>query len=325
MKIRYTAIFPVIVLFSCALLSASAADYRVKLIKKFYSIGTATISGTYYPTGNSIARLLSTTLSGVIAIAEPTAGSLANIEYLRRGQIDLALLQSDVAWQAGNSTADNRFRELRIISSLYSEVIQLVVRDNSSIKELSDLKGCRIAVGEKDSGSAASIITVFKAAGLEEGDYTIVYERFTRATESLLDGYIDAVYYAGAVPADGIVRLNAKMPIRLISIPADVRQKLLAEHPYFTGENILAGSYKNQKADVTTIGFRALLAGTERLSANEVFNILQAIYDNPTPQTDFKLRRSEATRGVLPEMLHEGARRFFAAPGNAVQPVKKPE
>lgn len=322
MKIRQKAIFLVVVLFSCACFSVSAADYRVKLIKKFYSIGTATISGTYYPTGNSIARVLSANLNGVVAIAEPTAGSLANIEYLRRGQIDLALLQSDVAWQAGNSTADNRFRELRIIASLYSEVIQLVVRDNSNIKELKDLKGCRIAVGDKDSGSAASIIPVFKAAGLEESDYTIVYERFTRATESLIDGYVDAVYYAGAVPADGIIRLNAKMPVRLIGIPTDVRQKLLAEHPYFTGENILAGSYKNQKADVTTIGFRALFAGTERLSPNEVYNILQAIYESPAGLTDLKLRKSDATRGIQPEMLHEGARRFFTAPDNAAAPAR---
>jgi hypothetical protein len=297
-----------------------AADYNLKLVKKFYSIGTASISGTYYPTGNSIARILSNSIPGLVAIAEPTAGSLANIEYLRRGQIDLALLQSDVAWQAYNAASDAKFRELRVIASLYSEVIQLIVRENSDVKELSDLKGRRIAVGEKDSGSAASIIMVLKAAGLEESDYTIIYERFTRGTESLLDGYVDAVYYAGAVPADGITRLAAKTPLRLIGVPADVRGKLQAEHPYFTSEIILAGSYKNQKSDITTIGFRALFAATERLSANEVDNILNAIYDNPgTPSSgatpELKLRINDALKGVQPEMLHEGARRFFGRRG----------
>jgi len=297
-----------------------ASDYQLKLIKKFYSIGTASISGTYYPTGNSIARVLSSNMKGLVAIAEPTAGSLANIEYLRRGQIDLALLQSDVAWQVYNTASDTKFRELRVIASLYSEVIQLIVREDSGIKELSDLKGRRIAVGEKDSGSAASIIPVLKAAGLEDGDYTIVYERFTRATESLLDGYVDAVYYAGAVPADGISRLAAKIPVRLVGVPTAVRNKIQAEHPYFTSEIILAGSYKNQKSDVSTIGFRALFAGTDKLSANEVFNILHAIYDNPAAAdseavSDIKLRVNEGLKGVQPEMLHEGARRFFAMRG----------
>ncbi len=314
MKGILKAVFLVAVLLGGISERSFAADYNIKLIKKFYPIGTATISGTYYPTGNSIARALSSNLRGLAAIAEPTAGSLANIEYLRRGQIELALIQSDVAWQVANTSSENKFRELRIIASLYSEVVQLFVRVNSRVMELKDLKGCRIAVGDKDSGSAASIIPLLKAAGLEEGDYTIVYERFTRATESLSDGYIDAVYYAGAVPADGIVRLNAKTPVRFISIPEDVRQKLLAGYPYFTAESIFAGSYKNQQKDVSTIGFRALLAGTERLSANEVFNILTAIYENPSSTPGLKLRKNDATKGIQLEMLHEGARRYFAAP-----------
>ena len=320
MKKITTGILLAIAIFFVAGGIAFAADYQLKLVKKFYSIGTASISGTYYPTGNSIARLLSSNIQGLVAIAEPTAGSLANIEYLRRGQIDLALLQSDVAWQAYNASSDAKFRELRVIASLYSEVIQLIVRDNSDVKELSDLKGRRISVGEKDSGSAASIVMVLKAAGLEESDYTIVYERFTRGTESLLDGYVDAVYYAGAIPADGITRLAAKTPLRLINVPADVRAKLQAEHPYFTSEVILAGSYKNQKSDVTTIGFRALFAATERLSASEVVNILRALYDKPVTDSsetapDLKLRISDALKGVQPEMLHEGARNFFRMRG----------
>lgn len=308
--------------FLCCMVSSLvlASDYQLKLIKKFYSIGTASINGTYYPTGNSLARILSTSIKGLVVIAEPTAGSLANIEYLRRGQIDLALLQNDVAWQAYKGNSDTKFTELRVITSLYSEVIQLIVRDSSEIKDLRDLKGKSIAVGEKDSGSAASIMLVLKAAGLNENDYTIVYERFTRATESLLDGYVDAVYYAGAVPADGISRLAAKIPIRLINIPTDVRAKLLAERPYFTSESILTNSYRNQKNDVNTIGFRALFVATDRLSANEVFNMLQAIYDNPNAEVSettaaLKLHLNEALKGVDLEMLHEGARRFFALRG----------
>lgn len=316
---KRTSILLTTIIFSLSFCVVFAADYQLKLIKKFYAIGTATISGTYYPTGNNLARLLSNRLKGVVAIAEPTAGSLANLEYLRRGQIDLALVQSDVAWQAGNTgDSTKKVKELRLLASLYSEVVQLFVRADTEIRELKDLKGCRIAVGEKDSGSAASIIPVLKAAGLEDGDYTIVYERFTRATESLLDGYVDAVYYAGAVPADGIVRLTAKIPVRFISFPADVMQKLISEHPYFTRESIFAGSYAQQKRDINTIGFRALLAGTDRLSGNEVAEILRALYDHPAGSGELKLRKNEALKGIQPEMLHNGARDFFK-PKNSQQ------
>ena len=111
-------------------------------------------------------------LKGVTFLAEPTAGSLANVEYLRNGQIDLALVQSDVAWQAVNGSGQfesNRCLELKVLASLYSEVIQIVVRDSSPITTIRDLKGCKIAVGEKNSGSAMSVKEVFGAAGLSGG------------------------------------------------------------------------------------------------------------------------------------------------------------
>lgn len=315
-RILFLALF----LVSAAACCFATDDYQVRLIKKFYSMGTASINGTYYPVGNSISRLFSTRLKNLVTIAEPTAGSMANIEYLRRGQIDLALIQSDVAWMAFNGAhtfADGKFRELRVLASLYSEVIQIVVRADSGIKTIDDLKGKKIAVGEKDSGSAASVMLVLSAAGLTADDYTFVYERFTRATESLNDGYVDAVYYAGAVPADGISRLAAKTPVRLVEVPFAVREKLVADYPYFSAETIPEKAYQGQNGAVQTIGFRALLAGTDTLPRDEVLAMLRVIYDNPAMiadqnQTSIQLRLEDSLKGVEPEMLHEGARKFFS-------------
>jgi len=102
MNLKNMILVTVLMLLGSASCSLAAEDYQARLIKKFYSMGTASINGTYYPVGNSIARLLSSRMKGLVVLAEPTAGSLANIEYLRRGQIDLALVQSDVAWMAFN-------------------------------------------------------------------------------------------------------------------------------------------------------------------------------------------------------------------------------
>jgi len=307
-------------LFACP---AMAEDYRLNLIKKFYSMGTASINGTYYPVGNSIARLFSKKMRGMVVLAEPTPGSVANIEYLRRGQIDLALIQSDVAWQAFNGThsfAKNRYRELRILASLYSEVIQIIVRSDSEIRTIRDLRGKKISVGERDSGSAASVMLVLEAAGLERNEYTLVYERFTRATESLNDGYVDAVYYAGGVPADGIARLAEKSGIRLVSVPQDVRASILAKFPYFTSEVIVRGTYKGLGSEVSTVGFRALLVGSESIPAFEISLMLPILFDNvalisDNSQKNIQLRLDDALKGVEASMLHEAALKFYTAQG----------
>ncbi|MFZ5951303.1 MAG: TAXI family TRAP transporter solute-binding subunit [Candidatus Rifleibacteriota bacterium] len=297
-------------------------EYRLNLIKRFYSIGTASINGTYFPIGNSIARTLSANLKNLVAIAEPTEGSVANVEYLRKGQIDLSLMQSDIAWQAARGIgpfSENPFKELKVLSSLYSEVIQIVVKSSSNIKTLSDLKGCKISVGSKESGSAVNAVQVLTAAGLQPSDYELVYERFTRATESLKDGYVDAVYYTGGIPADGIVRLAGRTDIRLVVVPAEIQQKLVKEYPYFSSESIPAGSYRGQAEPVSSIGLRALLVTTEGLSDHDAERFLQVIYQNSSSIAAQNLvstffRREDSLKGVDAEMMHRGALKFFQKP-----------
>ncbi|MBP5469489.1 MAG: TAXI family TRAP transporter solute-binding subunit, partial [Candidatus Riflebacteria bacterium] len=236
-----------IVICSSLTLYAQEEKYQIGLIKKIYSMGTASVNGTYYPLGNAISRLIGKKLKNMVVIAEPTPGSMANVEYLRKKRIDLALMQSDVAWIAHEGT----FKDLRVLASLYSEKIQIVVRADSKIFELKDLKGKKIAIGEKESGSAAGATDILNNAGLKNGsDYEIIYERFTKSTDSLCDGYVDAIYYVGAVPPDGLIRLSNRVPIRLIEIPPEIVHKLTTMYPYYSAEKIGAEAYKGQTREI---------------------------------------------------------------------------
>lgn len=318
------------VFLAVAFLAAFASDYDLSLIKRFYSIGTASINGTYYPVGNSIARVLTREMKDVVVIAEPTAGSVANISYLKNGHIDLSLVQSDVAWQAFKGIgmfSRNRYPELRVLSSLYSEVIQIVVKKSSGIRTIADLKGCKISVGSKESGSAVNAIQVLDAAGLTEGSYELVYERFTRATESLRDGYVDAVYYTGGIPADGISRLAAKIDLMLVEVPAEVQKRLVDKYPYFSSEVIPPATYKGQLGSVSTIGLRALIASSEQLDKKQAKEILTIIYKNSAliasqNTTGIYFNVSHALKGVSAEMLHPAALEFFAAKGIMAKPAQ---
>lgn len=295
--------------------------YKAQLIKKIYSLGTASINGTYYPLGNAIARLIGKNYKKTVIIAEPTAGSVANVDYLRKNRINLALMQSDVAWMAYKGLGEysgKAFNNLKVLASLYSEKIQIVVRADSNINKLEDLKGKRIAVGDKESGSAAGVIQILEAAGLKKDvDYELIYERFTKSTESILDGYIDAVYYVGAVPADGIVRLSNKVPIKLIEIPSDLVSKLTKDYPFYCPETIKANSYKGVNNTITSLGFKALLTCTDKIPDFEVFTMLSIIYSNPKIMSEhnevlIELNSDEACMGFDMKMLHEGAVKFFA-------------
>lgn len=316
---KYVFVF-MLLSFCSSLLYAEEEKYEAKLIKKIYSFGTASINGTYYPFGNAISRLFSRNLKKLVTVAEPTAGSVANVNFLRKKQIELALIQSDVVWMAYQGTVifnGNPFKELRVLASLYSEKVQIVVRADSGINSLDDLRGKKISVGERDSGSAAGAIQILEAAGLKNNeDYNLVYERFTKATELLLDGYIDAVYYVGGVPADGLARLSEKIPIKLLEIPEIVINKLITAYPYYSKESISNYSYRGHTKTINTLGFKALLVGTTRLPSEEVINILTVIYSNPKILSEHdevlvELNKNDAIKGVDAAMLHDGAAAFF--------------
>ena len=316
---KYVFVF-MLLSFCSSLLYAEEEKYEAKLIKKIYSFGTASINGTYYPFGNAISRLFSRNLKKLVTVAEPTAGSVANVNFLRKKQFELALIQSDVVWMAYQGTVifnGNPFKELRVLASLYSEKVQIVVRADSGINSIDDLRGKKISVGERESGSAAGAIQILEAAGLKNNeDYNLVYERFTKATELLLDGYIDAVYYVGGVPADGLARLSEKIQIKLLEIPEIVINKLTTAYPYYSKESISNYSYRGHTKTINTLGFKALLVGTTRLPSEEVINILTVIYSNPKILSDHdkvlvELNKNDAIKGVDAAMLHDGAAAFF--------------
>ena len=308
--------FIIAILSSFTLYGQENDKYNANLIKKIYSMGTASVDGTYYPLGNAISRLFGKKIKKLVVIPEPTAGSLANIDFMRKKRIDLSLIQSDVAWKAYHNY---NFKDLRVLASLYSEKIQIVVRADSDIKRIEDLKGKKIAVGEKYSGSAVGATQILEACGLKSNiDYETVNDRFTKSIEALYDGYIDAIYYIGGVPTNGLSRLANRIPIRLIEIPLPIVTKLVSSCKYFSTESIEANSYKGQNETINTLGVRALLCCTNQLPQDEAFNMLTVIYNYPISFSEennndvlIELKKDNALKCIDKSMLHEGAIRFF--------------
>src|SRR5262249_3333473 len=68
------------------------------------SLGTGELKGVYYPVGRAICEVVNQDLRthGVRCSPETTPGSVYNIEALRSGELDFALVQSDLLFAAFN-------------------------------------------------------------------------------------------------------------------------------------------------------------------------------------------------------------------------------
>ena len=114
----------------------------------FASIGTGELNGIYYPVGNAICQIVNRDLRtyGVRCSPEATPGSVYNIEALRTGELELGIVQSDVQFAAHDGEDrwnDRAFRGLRSVLSLYPELVTVIARSDSYIRDLAGLAGRR--------------------------------------------------------------------------------------------------------------------------------------------------------------------------------------
>src|SRR5699024_12377758 len=88
----------------------------------------------------------------------------------------LGFTQSDTANDAVNGELEDldgtELDNVGWLASLYPEAAHIIVRDDSDIESVDDLKGKKIAVGDAGSGTRAISDAIPEAAAIGASDYT---------------------------------------------------------------------------------------------------------------------------------------------------------
>ena len=79
-------------------------DDKKPAAQKFINIATGGTSGTYFPLGGALADILNKNIPGTNASAQSTGASVANVNLLSQGKVEIAFIQNDIAYYAANGT-----------------------------------------------------------------------------------------------------------------------------------------------------------------------------------------------------------------------------
>ena len=314
---------------------------------KFFRIGAASTSGTFFEIGGVIASAISKPAGSqpcerggscgvpdLVAVAQATQGSVENLRMVASGQIESGIAQSDiVSWgYAGTDifAAGGPMKQLRAIASLFPESLQLVVRAASPVQTLSDLKGRRISLGQAESGTAADARITLAASGLTEKDVGAEYLRPGAAAADLAEGSLDGFFIIGGVPVPLVRELAAQTSIRLIPIDDSVLAKMAASGPYRRSV-IPGGTYPGISMDTPSIGFHALWIVSADASDELIYAITKALWSDATQRllaahdpVGKDVRIENALEGITVP-LHPGAKRFYREAGLPVEDDGPPE
>ncbi|MBR1646017.1 MAG: TAXI family TRAP transporter solute-binding subunit [Selenomonadaceae bacterium] len=250
--------------------------------EQFINIATGGTAGTYYPIGGAIAEILNK--NGMNASAQSTGASVANINMLKDKQVELAIVQNDITYYAVNGKEmfeeGGKIENLSGIASLYPETCQFIVMDAAGIKNISDLKGKRVAVGAAGSGAEANARQILEAYGITYDDIDEQFLSFAEGAYALKDGTVDAAFLTAGYPTASVQDISSQNKIRILPID-DEHAKMLAEkYPFYTKTTVPAGTYQGFDEDVTSVSVMAILVANDKIDAALGEKVTKAIFDN---------------------------------------------
>jgi len=273
---------------------------------------TGTPGARFYPLGQALARAYTAALPMLDVRVLDTAGSVANVEALERGDADVGLSYADVAYTAYVGGLDGRqesFAELRGVAVLELAPVHLVVRAGSKIADPTDLRGRRVAVGPTGSGSALTAEIVLRALGIDASAVDVEPLKYNEAAARLAAGTIDALFVNGSDPVDS-VRASALAGARILPLGGPAIERLRHDYPFFRPTVIHGGTYPGHPAPVRTIGVDNLLLCRRGLDEATVHDLTQQFFAQlPSMSILSGLDLEQAPATPIP--LHDGAARYY--------------
>jgi len=317
------------------LMSSTASAQDPKL--DYFRIGTGSPSGTYFPIGELLGGVISLPpgaakcepgghcgVPGLIAVAQDSPGSIANVTEVASGRYGSALAQADVvhaAFYGKNSFAERGGHpDLRVIANLYTETLHLVVRKDAGIKSVGDLKGKRVSVDTLQSGTRRNALLVMDAFGIKTSDIELSEVNFEKASDLLVAGALDAFFLVTGYPARGIGDLANKDVIELVPISGKASETLRKQYPYFLTSTIPSEIYSGI-GEVASLGIGAQWVVRSDHDEQKIYDITRALWhptaretlDSGHPRAQ-SINVDTSLHGVtIP--LHAGALRYYLESG----------
>ncbi|MCB1883812.1 MAG: TAXI family TRAP transporter solute-binding subunit [Geminicoccaceae bacterium] len=292
----------------------------------FITIGTGGQTGVYYVVGQSICRLVNREASkhGIKCTAPSTGGSIANVNAIKSGQMDMGVAQSDVQYNAYEGKGDyegDKFDKLRCVFAVHPEPYTVVARKDAKVENFDDLKGKRVNVGNPGSGSLTTTEVVLKAKGWTMGDFALASQlKPAEQAAALGDNKVDAIIYTVGHPNGSIQEATATVDANLVNVTGPEIDKLVADNPYYAKATIPGGMYPGTDKDTQTFGVKATFVTSADTPDEVIYEVTKAVFDNfdrfkKLHPAFADLKPEEMIKEGCTAPIHAGAEKYYKEKG----------
>jgi TRAP transporter TAXI family solute receptor len=292
----------------------------------FITIGTGGQTGVYFVVGQSICRLVNrgTAEHGLRCTAPSTGGSIANINAIAAGDMDMGVAQSDWQFHAYNGSSEfegNPMPDLRAVFSVHGEPFTVVARADAGITTFADLMGKRVNVGNPGSGQRATMEVVLDALGWSMDDFALASELAPAEQAAALgDNNVDAIIYTVGHPNGSIQEAVSTVEAVLVPVEGPEIDALIADNPYYAAATIPGGMYEGSPDDINTFGVKATFVTSASVPDEVIYEVVKAVFENfdrfkGLHPAFANLVEEEMIADGLSAPLHPGAEQYYRERG----------
>lgn len=222
-----------------------------------------------------------------------------------------------------------KYKTIRSLFGMTSGTGQMVVRADSGIKRMADLKGKKVAIGQPGGGGAKITPALLRAHGLEDKDYQPQFLREGPALDEMRNGRLDATVAWGGIPQANVYNVSRQFPVRFLSIERPAFEKFKQSLPH--GAHFLLRTYSldsltkaygaglQQDGDVSAWTFQMQVITRADVPEATAYTIVKTFWEH---LADVKavgvaladLNKDDALED-LTAPLHPGAARYYKEKG----------
>ena len=302
------------------LASVAVAEERDKAIQQTeITLGTATPGGGFPLYGNAFAEVMNAADPSLLIKPRNTKGSNENIPMLETGQIEIALVAGEPAYEAFMGLGGRDKTNVKILTAIYSSPGMFVVRADSPYKTIRDLVGQPVAFGAKGSGLPILSRYILDGLGLKQDeDFKSIYlDRAGDGPAMVQDGRAAALWGAGVGWPGFAAVAESPGGARFIAPDAGEIARIRAKHAFLKPLTVPANSYPGQMAPIDSVGSWSFILVRQNLPDDIAYRLaktlhgVEATFCKKLPQACETTAANNVAAAPSVEFIHPGVLKYF--------------
>jgi TRAP transporter TAXI family solute receptor len=242
-------------------------------------IGTAEPNSTFLSQGNALKAVLERDPALCpVEISVSKTASVENANRLAANDIDFGFMASNWIGRARNGEPPFAAKiDLRMVAPMNAGPLFFIVRADSALHSLADLRGRQVAVGAKGSGMAQHARVMLGALGMSFDDFIPADLDFAAGADALARGEIDAQLQC-PIPNPVMTALANRVALRVLPYPPGDLDKVLRAVPFYRRVTMHKGAIRGLDGDVAQVAVVNVLVTRARADAERVRDVTAAIF-----------------------------------------------